>query len=341
MKSSLQTVSQIGEFSLIERISQILPQSIPKDIIIGIGDDTAVIKIDDTRSLLATCDMQIEGTHFRMEHITPYQLGRRAMAVNLSDIASMGGRPMYALVSLGIPANMPLNTFDDVIKGMSDQLSEFDSFIIGGNLTRAYDKLVIDVFLLGEVPTDKIMTRAGAKSGDRIYVTGTLGGSAAGFYVLDEFGHSFPSEFAVMVQTHLQPIPKVWAGIKIAQSGFATSMIDISDGLAGDLFHICEISQVGAEIFQGHLPIPKNIDQVENIAGKTKYDLALSGGEDYELLFTVKSETPLQKIESIARETGVPITEIGRILPKADGCWLVDSKGNRQALQPKGWNHFI
>jgi len=337
---SLKTVDQIGEFDLIDRIRQILPQTASQDLIVGIGDDTAVIKIDNSRSLLATCDIQIEGIHFRLENISPYQLGRRAMAVNLSDIASMAGKPTYALVSLALPQVLKQNAFDDLIKGMGDQLSEFSAFIIGGNLTHSDEKLVIDVFLLGEVRNNRILTRSGARPGDRIFVTGSIGASAAGFHVLEKFSSSFPDELAHLVRAHLEPIPRVEIAAKIAETGLATSMIDISDGLAGDLFHICEMSNVGAEVFQARLPLPQNIEQVEAFAGKDRYMLALHGGEDYELLFTTKPETEFEVLRGISKRYNVAITEIGKILPKAGSYWLVDSQNKHQPLAPKGWNHF-
>lgn len=341
MDSSVKTIDQIGEFGLIEHIQKILPQFYPQEIILGIGDDTAIIKIENNRSLLATCDIQIEDTHFRLKNITPYQLGRRSMAVNLSDIASMGGNPTYALVSLGLPPKMPMSIFEQLFKGMRDQLTEFSAMIIGGNLAHTSKQWIIDIFMLGEVHTDKIITRSGANPGDRIFVSGSLGASAAGFYVLEKFNGSFPKEFENLVEAHLQPGPKIAAGKKIAQSGFATAMIDISDGLVSDLFHICDKSMVGAEIYKERIPTPKNLDKVETIAGKNKYSLALHGGEDYELLFTVKSETPIKLIEKIINQTNTPLTEIGTILPQKDGQWLVDEQNNRFPLHARGWNHFV
>lgn len=340
MNASFTTIDQIGEFGLIDRIQKLLPQLSSQDVILGIGDDTAVIRIDDYRSLLATCDIQIEDTHFRLNRITAYQLGRRSMAVNLSDIASMGGKPTFALVSLGLPNETPLVVFENLFKGMRDQLAEFSAHIIGGNLANSYEKLIIDIFMLGEVASNRILTRSGAQVGDRIFVTGSLGASAAGFYVLEKFGEAFPKEFADLVRAHLQPQPQIRAGTLMAQSGFASAMIDISDGLVSDLFHLCDMSQVGAEVYRERLPLANNLVQIESIAPKNKFDLALNGGEDYELLFTVKSETPPNIIKKIVNQSETALTEIGRILPQKEGVWLIDAENNRLPLQPKGWNHF-
>lgn len=334
------TISDIGEFGLIERIKKIVPQAAAKNILLGIGDDTAVIKISDQKWLLATCDIQIEDTHFQMKYSSPYQIGRKAMAVNLSDIASMGSKPTYALVSAGLSPNLEVDKFDDLFRGMSDALVEHSAFIIGGNLAHTTDKLIIDVFLLGEISPDQLLLRSGAKPGDRIFVTGNLGASAAGFYILENFGKNYPKDYSQFVQAHLEPIAKIETGREIAQSGYATAMIDISDGLASDLKHICDDSNVGAEIFEKNIPFAEKMNELANRISKNKIELALHGGEDYELLFTIKADTPTQIIEKIANETKTKITEIGKILSKEEGFKLINEEDQRIALRTKGWDHF-
>ena len=340
MKNKFQTVADIGEFGLIDRIQKILPKADPADLIIGIGDDTAVIRIDEQRAMVITCDIQVENQHFRLNRISPCQLGRRAMAVNLSDIAAMGGQPTFALVSLGFPKSFPLSDFDDLFQGMGDQLTEFSAHIIGGNLCNTEKDLIIDITLMGEVTADRILTRRGARPGDQIFVTGNLGESGAGFYVLEQYGKNYPAEFETMVQKHVQPIPRILAGQQIAQSGFATAMIDISDGVASDLNHICVMSKVGAIINQEKIPLPEGIHKVTAISGKSVLELLLHSGEDYELLFTMKPETPDAITESITQETGIAITEIGKILTKESGYQLIDLHDRRIPIQPKGWDHF-
>jgi len=333
-------ISEIGEFSLIERIKKLVPKASEDNILLGIGDDTAIIKISAQKWLLATCDIQIEDTHFRIRRSSPYQMGRRAMTVNLSDIASMGGKPTYALVSAGLPPNLEVKNFDDLFRGMSDALVEHSAFIIGGNLAHTADKLIIDVFLLGEISPNQILLRSGAKPGDRVFVTGTLGASAAGFYVLENYQKDYPEKFTHLVLSHLEPIARIETGMEIARSGYATSMIDISDGLAGDLKHICDDSNAGAEIFARNIPFPEAIDELADTISKNKLDFALHGGEDYELLFTMKPDTYSQVIEKIATETKTKITEIGRIVSKEEGYNIITTKNQRLPLQPKGWDHF-
>jgi thiamine-monophosphate kinase len=340
LSNSNQTVAEIGEFGLIDRIHKILPEVDSKDLILGIGDDTAVIRIDEHRALLITCDIQVEDQHFQLKNISPYQLGRRAMAVNLSDIAAMGGQPTFALVSLGFPKSFPLSNFDDLFKGMRDQLAEFSSHIIGGNLSHTEKGIIIDITLMGEVSPDHIMTRSGARPGDRIFVTGNPGASGAGLCVLNKFGRKFPKNFEPLVNSHLQPTPRIEIGHRIAQSTFATAMIDISDGIASDLNHICTMSKVGAEIYQQSIPLVEGIHKVSSFSGKSALHLALHSGEDYELLFTMKSATPASIIRSLIKETGVIITEIGKILPQESGYCLIDLEQKPIPIQPKGWDHF-
>lgn len=340
MDNYYKTVAEIGEFGLIDRIQKILPEVDHKDVIIGIGDDTAVIRLDENRALLITCDIQVEDQHFRLKNISPYQLGRRATAVNLSDIAAMGGTPTFALVSLGFPKFFSVTDFDELFKGIHDQLLPFSAIVVGGNISNTESKLIIDITLIGEVSPTQLLTRSGARVGDRIFVTGRLGESGAGLSVLKKFGNNYPEDFEHIVQKHLQPIPRIQIGQLIARSGFATAMIDISDGIASDLYHICKRSNVGAEIYQEKIPLPSNINNIATLTGKSALHLALHSGEDYELLFTIKPNTPMSLINSFATDSAVAISEIGRITSKDLGYYLMDYKGKHVSIQPKGWDHF-
>lgn len=333
-------VGEIGEFTLIDRIRNLLPSSRDKDLLIGIGDDTAVIRMDTRRALLLTCDIQVEGRHFRFDRITPYQLGRRAMAVNLSDIAAMGGRPTYALVSLGVPGSFPVTSYDRLFEGMRDELQSHRACIVGGNLARTEDVLVVDITLLGETDLSRVLTRGGARPGDRIFVTGVLGASGAGFQALEAFGKRCPRRYKDLVNRHVSPAPRVGLGQRIARSGIASAMIDLSDGVASDLFHVCTRSGVGAEIDEDRLPLPRHIGEIAERSGRSVVDLALHSGEDYELLFTARPGTSPKTIRSIAGDSGIPITEIGRIVWKDQGYSLIDSRGDKTPLTPSGWDHF-
>jgi thiamine-monophosphate kinase len=340
VKRDRKCVGEIGEFPLIDRIRAILPASGDEDLLVGIGDDTAVIRIDDRRAMLLTCDIQVEGRHFRFDHITPYQLGRRSMAVNLSDIGAMGGKPTYALVSLGLPADFPVKSYDRLFEGMRDELEPHGARIVGGNLAQTRDFLVVDVTLLGEADLSRVLTRGGARVGDRIFVTGSLGASGAGFQVLAAFGKRFPPRYKELVMRHLLPTPRVDLGRRIAQAGLATAMIDLSDGVAGDLYHVCTRSGVGAQVHEDRLPLPERIGEVAAKSGRSVIELALHSGEDYELLFTVPPRIPAETVRSEFGDPGVPVTEIGTIVGRDEGYRLVDIRGKSRPLSPAGCDHF-
>ncbi|MEW6442460.1 MAG: thiamine-phosphate kinase [bacterium] len=333
-------IGPLGEVRLIERIRRILGPAVDDRVVLGIGDDAAAVKVAEDKLLLLTCDIQIENTHFRRKDLSAYQLGRRAMAVNLSDLASMGGSPAFALASLGLPPNLPLSDFDDLFAGMRDRLAEFRATIIGGNLARSTDRTIVDITLVGEVAAGKLLTRSGARPGDRIYVTGTVGSSAAGYHVLEQLGGAGKDDFAELVRAHLSPEPRVRAGLEIAGASAATSMIDLSDGLARDLLRVCESSRVGAEVSFEHLPIEPDLVRAAQELGKDPAELVLGGGEDYELLFTVSPRVSSDRIRHIASASATPMTEIGTILPPEAGCRWVDGSGRRRPLEPSGWEHF-
>jgi len=252
----------------------------------------------------------------------------------------MGGRPTYALVSLGLPATFPVGSYDRLFEGMRDELLPHRARIVGGNLAQTRDCLIVDVTLLGEADPSRVLTRGGARAGDRIFVSGEPGSSGAGFQVLSTFGKAYPRKYRELVRRHLLPTPRVDLGRRIARSGIATSMIDLSDGVASDLFHICTRSGVGAEIEEDRLPLPGYLGEIAEKTGKSVLDLALHSGEDYELLFTVPPRVPAAKVRSVAGRSGVPVAEIGKITGRDDGYCLVDSRGRRTPLTPTGWDHF-
>jgi thiamine-monophosphate kinase len=339
MKRTEKTITRLGEFGLIDRLKTILAAPRKSDLIIGIGDDAAAIKIGDNRLLLVTCDIQVEDVHFRSKFLAPYQLGKRAIAVNQSDIAAMGGIPTYALVSASLPENLALNDFNSMFQGMTDQMAEYKGHIIGGNLARCDKKLFIDIFMLGKTNSKNLITRSKARPGNLIFVTGKVGSSSAGFAVLEKYHGSCPKKFSELVLAHQKPQPRVKMGVELAKSGAVTAMIDISDGLAIDLDHICGMSNVGAEIFQNEIPVSDMIEEVAKFRRKDKWDYPLYGGEDYELLFTAKPGRE-KTIARIAARCKVPVAAIGSILHSGAGLWLVQSDGSRIHLEPRGWNHF-
>jgi len=340
MKKKSQPISEYGEFSLIDRLHQILPKTDHKDILVDIGDDCAVIQVDQNRALLFTCDIQIQNRHFQLQNTTAYQLGRRAIAVNLSDIAAMGGTPLYALVSLGLPPDLEVEDYEILFEGMRDELKEFHAFIIGGNLAQTEKNLVIDISLIGEVHPYHFVERKGAQVGDQVYVTGEVGTSAAGFYVLQKYGTDYPENFQALVEKHRQPQPRITIGQKLAQKKMASAMIDVSDGIASDLYHICQMSQVGAEIIFDQLPFPDKLREVSKLCHVSVQDLILHSGEDYELLFTMNSTVSEQDLKTIVQECGIPLTHIGKIVGQNQGLSLIDEMKKRIPLLPRGWDHF-
>jgi thiamine-monophosphate kinase len=333
-------ISDLGEFGLIERIGRGLPPP-GAGVVVGIGDDVAVLRTDGEMYLLATGDVQFEGPHFLRERITPHQLGRRAVAINLSDIAAMGGIPRYLLVSLGLPDDIEVEYVDALYEGLREEATRFWAEIVGGNMARSSSGLVVDITLLGEVEPELMLLRSGAQVGDLILVTGTLGDAAAGLAVLQrgETAHS-PQHADAVKEAHLTPVPRVKEGRAIALCRAATAMIDISDGLASDLGHICERSEVGAIIRSGDLPLSDALRSVAKTLKQDPLSWSLFGGEDYELLFTVPPEKAEKLAADLHRETNTSTTIIGEIVPKEKGMRLITREGDLVPLPPQGWDHF-
>jgi len=334
-------ISDLGEFGLIRKIKQ---QSKRRSAatLIGIGDDAAALSLSPSKKLLATTDMLLEGVHFDLSYTDFYSLGWKSAAVNLSDIAAMGGVPRFCLTALGIPSTISVEQIKEFYKGFNTLCGKFNADLVGGDTCRSEKGLVVSVTALGEVEKKNMLTRAGARPGDLIFVTGTLGDSAAGLEMLKagymvqgpgSRGQGSKSEITRFIKKHLQPMPRVELGRKIALSGCATSMIDISDGLSSDLGHICEESRVGAEIGADQIPFSKDMHKTFGQSKTAFLQYALSGGEDYELLFTV-APSKLKKFLSLK----VVSTQMGTIIA-GNIMFLIDN-GKRAVLKPKGFNHF-
>lgn len=329
------TVGEIGEFALIDRIRRTLGDA--PDVALGIGDDAAAVRPTPGKLLLATCDIQVEGRHFIKARIGPEQLGRRAAAVNLSDVAAMGGRPTHALVSLALPADTEAEWVERLYDGLRDGFAEHGAAVIGGNLSGSSAEIVIDVTLHGEVDEPAMLRRDGARPGDAVLVTGALGAARAGLLALDAGLTGEPADTAV--RAHLLPTARVDEGLAIAGSGLATAAIDVSDGFAADLGHLCEASQTGARIFADRLPVSPAARDVAANLGFDPLLAALHGGEDYELIVTCASAHTDALIEAVRRTTGTPLTAVGEI-DEAPGLRLVEPGGNERLLDAAGWDHF-
>ncbi len=304
--------NQLSEFSLINKISTKLREYDP-NIIKGIGDDAGVIKINQKKYFLYSCDSLVSGVHFLEKYSTPYQIGRKAAVVNLSDISSMGGKPLYCLVSLFLLKRTTKKIIDELYKGLIYEFRKHNVEIIGGNISRS-KTFAVDIFIVGEVSAKNILFRSGAQVGDAVLITGTLGSSAHKKYILNQ----------------VMPTARVKEGILIAKSGRAHSMIDISDGLSSDIQHICDESNVGVKLFLDKIPTSKGVKKMTG----------LNGGEDYELCFTASKENALYLLKKIKKITGTDVTVIGEVISKEKGRWLIDKKGNKKKLIPKGWDHF-
>lgn len=332
-------VRDIGEFGLIDRIARSLPPP-GEGVIVGIGDDVAVLRNSD-RYILATCDIQVEGVHFLRDKISPYQLGRKVVAINVSDIAAMGGLPRYLLVSLVLPKETEVEFVDGLYEGMREECSCWGAEIVGGNMAHSPDGIIVDLFLLGEVEPDHLLRRSGARVGDRVLVTGTLGDSAAGLALLMHPEATCPDihrEFALL--RHLTPTPRLGEGRTIARSGLATAAIDVSDGLASDVGHICEMSGVGVRLWADALPISDTARAIAEVVGADPLEWALFGGEDYELLFTAPADRAEGLTRWVREETGTPVSIIGEIVPPDEGMVLVRGDGSTLPLRKGGWDHF-
>jgi thiamine-monophosphate kinase len=326
----------LGEFALIERLRAIVPGGAP-GVILGIGDDTAVLQPGATT--LATCDIQVEGIHFTRETCTPADVGWRALAVNLSDVAAMGGTPRYALVSLLIPSSARSAAIEDLYEGMAELARLHGVAVVGGNVSATPGPLAVDVTVLGEA--EHPVPRGGAEPGDGIWITGQTGKAAAGRFLLEHRGATVPA-CETLEAAYRRPVPRVAAGQTLgalARSGVVTAMIDTSDGTASDLLHLAEASHVGVRLDAGRLPVPRGLPEAARAAGVPAESWTLGGGEDYELLVAAGPAFD-GRADEIAAAAGVAITRIGRVLPEGEGRWVITAAGERQPLRAAGWDHL-
>lgn len=336
-KSKATTIGELGEFGVIDRIHRVLGDG--HGVVLGIGDDAAAIRPTRGKLLLATCDIQIEERHFVKAHMSPEQLGRRSAAVNLSDIAAMGGQPTNALVSLSLPNHTEARWVEQFYMGLRQAFGSHGASIVGGNLSGGYPGIVIDITLHGEVDERSMLRRSGATVGDAILVTGQLGSSAIGRQAL-RAGLPAAGAAGEPIRTHLEPKARVKEGQVIANSRLANAMIDLSDGLLADLGHMCKASGVGARVFLSQLPISRATRQVAADLSIKPVEAALHGGEDYELILACKGTSADRLIESVQRETGTPLTVFGEIIEES-GLRLVEPDGTEHPSLPTGWDHFM
>ncbi len=334
-------VADIGEFGLIDRLRERLGSSEGPGLVVPNGDDCAGLVFSPGRWVLATSDVMVEGEHFVRSHASPQQIGRKALAINLSDIAAMGGDPRFALVSLAVPEDTPCDFLEALYDGLREAGEEYATLVVGGNVSRSRSGLVVDVHLLGEADPDRILRRSGARPGDVLMVTGTLGDAGAGLRLLQEAGGtgSFPPSGESLVGALLDPKPRVREGRAIARSGAATAMIDVSDGLSGDVAHLCEAGGVGVRLDAGAFPVSDALREAAARWGLDPADLALQGGEDYELLFAARPEEAEDLAARVFQETGTRLTVIGGFTDAADGRKVVRA-GREEELEITSYDHL-
>jgi thiamine-monophosphate kinase len=334
---SAMRLSELGEFGLINLIHTAStryedPGRTPwREILLGIGDDAAAWRSGD-RIQLATTDTLVQSVHFDLSAITWEELGWKALAVNLSDIAAMGGIPKYALLSLALPAELEVEDVSKLIDSMIRLAREFDTAIVGGNVATS-PNVVITVTIIGCSTGKTLLERGTAIPGEEIAITGYLGLSAAGLQMLKGKTISDPETRDILRRAHFKPVPRVKEGQILVEQGVRTA-IDISDGLVADLDHICKSSRVNAKINIEQVPL----HPVVTAHFPNSQELALSGGEDYELLFTADEAT----IARVTQALSCPVTVIGGITKEElpTRVLVVDSKGTIVAYKKRGWNHF-
>jgi thiamine-monophosphate kinase len=338
------TNSSRSEFDFIDALRRRVTSPIPT-LVTGIGDDAAVFRSNAGKETVVTADLLVEDIDFRRTTIPPYLLGHKALAVSLSDLAAMGSRPLWAMVSIGVPEDIWETDFvDRVYDGWLDLANCYGVQLIGGDTSRAHEHIVIDSIALGECSAGMAVKRTGAKPGDRVFVTGSLGAAAAGLRLIERGAHLAEQNLGDedsqkldhVLLRQLRPEPRVGWGIVLGEERLATAMIDLSDGLSSDLNHLCAASGVGALIDASLLPIDERVVELCGRRALDPLQLALHGGEDFELLFTAKPEDAARLPR---RVDGVEIKRIGEVITSDKGVKI--SEGTRiWDLKPGGWKHF-
>ncbi len=324
-----------SEFEFIEYLRRVSAKG-GKRIITGIGDDAAVISQSSRKDMVVSSDMLVEDIDFKLEWTSARSLGHKALAVSLSDIASMGAKPLWSIVSIGIPQVLwEADFLKEFYEGWHQLAEKHRVKLAGGDISKTPDKVVIDSVVGGEVRKNRAVKRSGAGPGDLIYVTGELGGAAAGLRLLEKnSGGAEKANFAEnLIRRQLAPDPRCDAGRILGEFKIATAMIDISDGLSSDLAHLCRESGVGALIDREKIPIDKNL---KGLNFPDEFDLALNGGEDFELLFTVPRRLRRDLRSKLEK---LPVTQIGEITDKTGRVELQDKHGVT-LMQPEGFRHF-
>jgi len=335
-------LSEIGEEALIERIIKAnnLPKSAP-GLVLGAGDDCAVLSQDEHGMfVLLTTDMLTEEIDFRLDLISPYQIGWKSVAVNLSDIAAMGGEPTWTFPSLGFRPDTEIEFVDEIFRGMTECAARYGSQIAGGDMNSVVGEMILSLTQLGKVEPEFLALRSNARIGDRILVTGQLGDSRGGLELLLKYGLDEANRLsAPLVKAHLMPVPRILEARAAVSTEFVNAMMDLSDGLGSDLPKLCKASRVGALIYSDKIPVSPDLRAAAAQLGLDALEHAASGGEDFELLMTVRPEHVDKVIEVVHSKTSTMVSEIGEIIEGSE-VELISPQGDKHKLSI-GWQHFI
>ncbi|MCS6860945.1 MAG: thiamine-phosphate kinase [Abditibacteriales bacterium] len=339
------SLSSLGEFGLIARLRARLSEGTTfagaaSRVLVGIGDDCAVLQASGDKQLLVTTDALLENVHFRLDFGTARQLGWRTLAVNISDIAAMGGTPTAAVVCVGLTDGLTVEFVDELYAGIAECAERFGVSIVGGDTVKSPTALMLAVTLLGEVEPAHLILRSGAQPGDALLVTGSLGDASAGLALMLHPNHERQrATFAQLIAAHCLPQPRVAEMRAAVATGAVHAAIDLSDGLGGDLRRLAEESRVGAEVIAGALPISAACRAAAAALHRSPLEFAISGGEDYELLMAVAADKKDAVTQAIHQTTGTPVTCIGHITDRTGELWLREASGRTTALG-KGYEHF-
>jgi len=332
------SLSRLGEFGLIREIARLFNQGVPPEVQ-GIGDDCAVIPLNSKQSLLVTTDLLIENRHFLLNRIPAHELGWKSLAVSISDIAAMGGIPSGAFLSISIPSTLSLKWIRDFYKGIKKCCDTYHVYLLGGDTTKSPGPLVINFTVTGKAATDKIKYRSDARPGDLICVTGWLGDSGGGLRILLENKPQRQLE-KKLIKRHHVPLPQVEEGLFLAGFKDVSAMMDVSDGIDSDIRRIMEASGTGAVITTDNLPISGELKTVCQRYAWDSTTIALTGGEDYCLLLTLKPGSYEAIAGKFRKRFNKNLSVIGKIVPSRNGL-SYKKEGKTIQLRARGFDHFM
>ncbi len=332
-------IGDIGEFALIDRLQRFLQAPSGSQVVKSIGDDCAVLQPSAESELILTTDSQEEGVHYRMDWSTPEDIGWRCLAINVSDIAAMAGRPLGAVVALSLPPTLEVAFVDGLYTGMQDLAREMACPIIGGNMTKTTGRVSVTITVLGEVPKGQAIYRSGARPGDEIWVTGTLGGAKAGLEALLNPDAMAGVSTAHALACYRRPQPRLREAQFLRQRATLNSLLDLSDGLSGDLRHICEASGVSAQIEADAIPMHDDTRGIAHALQADPLSYALHGGEDFELCFTAASGQIERIRADFEQRFNRSLVRVGTVGAGA-GVTLKQADGSEAVLPARGYDHF-